>query len=52
MLPDPRRPKIQQQPYGSALLGLMAIGLTAFGAFGFSQAMFRQIKPESGRKQT
>lgn len=34
---------LRQQPYGSALLGLTAAGLFAFGVFGFVQARYRRI---------
>lgn len=36
---------IESQPFGSWLLGLVALGLIAFGAFGFVEAWFRRIKP-------
>jgi hypothetical protein len=36
---------LRDQPYGGALLALTAIGLAAFGAFGFVQARFRRIDP-------
>jgi hypothetical protein len=42
---------IQHQPYGSVLLGLTAIGLISFGAFGFFQAVFREIKSRPTGKQ-
>jgi hypothetical protein len=34
---------IQQQPYGSVLLGITALGLLAFGAFGIAEALYRQF---------
>jgi hypothetical protein len=34
---------IQQQPYGSALLGITAAGLLAFGLYGIAEAVFRRI---------
>lgn len=41
--------EVQQQPYGWALLGLVAAGLFAFGAFGFVQARYRKIDaPDAG----
>lgn len=41
--------ELQQQPYGWALLAMVALGLTAFGIFGFVQARFRRIRaPEPG----
>ncbi|MDX6805577.1 DUF1206 domain-containing protein [Terrihabitans rhizophilus] len=41
--------ELQQQPYGWALLGLVAAGLFAFGAFGFVQARYRKIDaPDAG----
>jgi hypothetical protein len=36
--------ELQQQPYGWALLGLVAVGLFAFGTFGFVQARYRKIE--------
>jgi hypothetical protein len=35
---------IQHQAFGNLLLGLMAIGLLCFGAFGIGEAAFAQIK--------
>jgi hypothetical protein len=35
---------VQGQPYGDVLLGIMAIGLLAFGLFGVSEAVFAEIK--------
>ncbi|MGQ4273135.1 DUF1206 domain-containing protein [Terrihabitans sp. B22-R8] len=37
--------ELQVQPYGWALLGLVAIGLAAFGMFGLVQARYRAIHP-------
>jgi hypothetical protein len=37
--------ELQKQPYGWALLGVVAVGLFAFGVFGFVQAKFRSIEP-------
>lgn len=34
---------IQGQPYGWLLFGVTALGLAAFGAFGFVQALYRRI---------
>ncbi|MDR4307136.1 DUF1206 domain-containing protein [Chelatococcus sambhunathii] len=34
---------LEEQPYGWALLGLVAAGLAAFGAFGVVQALWRRI---------
>ncbi len=34
---------LQAQPFGGALLGLVAAGLLAFGIFGFVQALYRRI---------
>jgi hypothetical protein len=42
---------IQHQPYGSLLLGLTALGLISFGAFGFSQAIFREIETGSATRR-
>jgi len=36
---------IEQQPYGSLLLGITAAGLLAFGAFGIAEAFYRQFSP-------
>jgi uncharacterized protein DUF1206 len=40
---------IQQQPYGSALLGITALGLLAFGAFNMAEAAYRRIPKTSTR---
>jgi MFS family permease len=37
--------RLQQQPYGWVLLGVVALGLFAFGAFGLVQARYRVIEP-------
>jgi hypothetical protein len=36
---------IQRQPYGSALLGITAAGLLAFGLYGIAEAVYRRISP-------
>ena len=36
---------IQQQYYGSALLGITAAGLLAFGLYGIAEAAYRRITP-------
>jgi hypothetical protein len=36
---------IQQQPYGSVLLGFTAAGLLAFGLYGIAEAAYRRISP-------
>lgn len=36
---------LEGQPFGSWLLGLVAVGLVAFGLFGLVEAAFRQIRP-------
>ena len=36
---------VEQQPFGSWMLGLVAVGLVAFGAFGFVEAALRRIRP-------
>jgi hypothetical protein len=36
---------IQEQPYGSALLGITAAGLLAFGLYGIAEAAYRRISP-------
>jgi hypothetical protein len=43
---------IQHQPYGSLLLGMTGLGLMSFGAFGFLQAVFREIEAKSIRTKT
>ncbi|MGB7439582.1 MAG: DUF1206 domain-containing protein [Coleofasciculaceae cyanobacterium] len=35
---------IAQQPFGKILLGLMAIGLIAYGVYMWIQARYRRIK--------
>jgi hypothetical protein len=43
---------IQQQPYGSVLLGITALGLISFGAFCLFQAIFREVETNpTGRKK-
>ena len=39
---------IQNQSYGMLLLGITAVGLLAFGAFGIAEAFFRRIPAEKG----
>jgi Domain of Unknown Function (DUF1206) len=41
---------IQQQPYGSALLGITAAGLLAFGVFGIAEAAYRRVPKTSTLK--
>ena len=41
---------LQGQPYGWILLGLTAIGLGCYGAFSFSEALFRRIKVPNPRR--
>jgi Domain of Unknown Function (DUF1206) len=36
---------IYQQPYGSVLLGLTALGFVAFGLYGFAEAAYRRVTP-------
>ena len=36
---------LERQPFGSWMLALIAIGLVAFGLFGFVEAAFRRIQP-------
>jgi Domain of Unknown Function (DUF1206) len=43
---------LRQQPYGSVLLGLAALGLVAFGAYDFVQAFFRRVDAPSLREAT
>lgn len=38
---------LAQQPYGPWLLGIVALGLVAFGVYCFSQARYRRIATES-----
>lgn len=33
------------QPYGMLLLGIMAVGLLAFGVYGFAEARWRKVSP-------
>jgi hypothetical protein len=40
---------IQHQSYGSILLGITGLGLISFGAFGFFQAVFREIEVKTIR---
>ncbi len=39
---------LQEQPFGRALYGLVALGLAAFGAFGFVEARYRRIDAPGG----
>lgn len=39
---------LQSQPYGQALLGLVALGLIAFGVYSNIEAVFRRIKTPGG----
>ena len=41
---------LQERPFGRALFGLVALGLAAFGAFGFVEARHRRIDAPRGRK--
>lgn len=36
---------VEHQPFGSWVLGLVAVGLVAFGLFGFVEAAYRRIRP-------
>ncbi len=36
---------IERQPFGSWVLAILAVGLAAFGLFGFVEAAFRRIRP-------
>ena len=44
---------LQEQPFGRTLFGLVALGLAAFGGFGFVEARYRRINAprESGIEQ-
>jgi len=35
--------KLTHQPYGHPLLGLVALGLVAYGAYSFAEARYRRI---------
>ncbi|MEZ5933560.1 MAG: DUF1206 domain-containing protein [Alphaproteobacteria bacterium] len=37
---------LQQQSYGFALLGVMAIGLVAFGLYSLIESVYRNVEPE------
>ncbi|PIB92845.1 DUF1206 domain-containing protein [Caulobacter sp. FWC2] len=37
---------VESQPFGSWVLALLALGLVAFGLFGFVEAAFRRIRPD------
>lgn len=39
---------LQEQPFGRALFGLVALGLAAFGGFGFMEARHRRIDAPGG----
>ena len=39
---------LQEQPFGRALFGFVALGLAAFGAFGFVEARYRRIHAPQG----
>jgi hypothetical protein len=39
---------LQERPFGRALFGLVALGLAAFGAFGFVEARYRRINAPRG----
>ena len=39
---------LQEQPFGRALFGLVALGLAAFGVFGFVEARYRCINAPKG----
>jgi hypothetical protein len=36
---------VESQPSGSWVLAVLALGLVAFGLFGFVEAVFRRIRP-------
>lgn len=38
---------IEQQPFGSAVLALLALGLIAFGLFAMAEALFRRIRADA-----
>jgi hypothetical protein len=39
---------LQEQPFGRALFGFVALGLAAFGGFGFVEARYRRIDASKG----
>jgi Domain of Unknown Function (DUF1206) len=39
---------LREQPFGRALFGLVALGLAAFGGFGFVEARYRRISAPQG----
>ncbi len=39
---------LREQPFGRVLLGVVAFGLAAFGAFGFAEARYRHIDAPAG----
>jgi hypothetical protein len=41
---------LHAQPFGDAVLALVAAGLVAFGAYAFVEAWYRPIRPEAGLK--
>ena len=42
---------LHTQPMGDLVLSLVAVGLMAFGAFGFVEAWLRPIRPEGPRER-
>lgn len=38
---------LQEQPFGRVLFGVVALGLAAFGAFGFVEGRYRRIAAPS-----
>jgi hypothetical protein len=42
---------VRDQPFGPVLFGIAALGLMAFGAFGFVEARYRRIDPEAALRR-
>lgn len=42
----------RQQPFGTPLMALVAVGLFAFGAYSILEAFYRRVNPTSGDKNT
>lgn len=42
---------VRDQPFGPVLFGIAALGLMAFGAFGFVEARYRRIDPDAALRR-
>lgn len=42
---------VRDQPFGPWIFGIAALGLVAFGAFGFVEARYRQIHPDAALRR-